>query len=178
IITKETDYTGAYEISNFGRAKSLDREIKTKNGKTFMSLGKVLKQGKRNGYPNVQLCKNGKIKCCSIHRLVALNFVENPNPQEFTQVNHIDFDRCNNKENNLEWVSPRMNLMHKIDNNRANVCKGEKHYFSKLTKEQVIEIKVRIRNGEKRTAIAKDYPVDESQIYSISDGKTWAWVEI
>lgn len=53
----------------------------------------VLKPGlKKNGYLQVSLVqKNGKIKYISIHRLVALAFIENPDNLE--QVNHKDGDK-------------------------------------------------------------------------------------
>ena len=48
----------------------------------------------------------------AIHRLVALCFVENPDPNENTQVNHKDGNKLNNHFSNLEWVTPQYNTQH------------------------------------------------------------------
>ena len=50
-------------------------------------------------------------------RLVALYFVENPNPLEYDIVNHIDGDKLNNNASNLEWCNISMNTQHAYDNN-------------------------------------------------------------
>jgi len=65
----------------------------------------------RNGYYSVSLCqKEGKRITVSIHRLLAIAFI--PNPENKPQVNHIDGDKLNNKLSNLEWVSHKENLVH------------------------------------------------------------------
>lgn len=55
------------------------------------------------------------------HRLLAKAFI--PNPSGKKEVNHIDFDRFNNSLDNLEWVSPKENSSHYMDNNRLNLEK-------------------------------------------------------
>ena len=58
---------------------------------------------------------NGYIRCylnCQKylkHRIVALQFVPNDDPEHKTQVDHIDHDRSNNWINNLHWVTPSEN---------------------------------------------------------------------
>jgi hypothetical protein len=65
---------------------------------------RILKPRKNNfGYFRVVLYKNGKMKEFLIHRLVAEAFIENPNNYE--QVNHLDFNTINNNLDNLEWCS-------------------------------------------------------------------------
>lgn len=49
-------------------------------------------------------------KPCYIHRLVAIQFIENKN--KYTVVNHIDGNKQNNNVNNLEWVTQKMNVEH------------------------------------------------------------------
>jgi hypothetical protein len=48
----------------------------------------------------------------SIHRLVAELFVENPKPNEYFYVNHLDGDKSNNRFYNLEWCNISMNGEH------------------------------------------------------------------
>ena len=49
----------------------------------------------------------------SIHRMMAEAWLINPNPDEFTDVNHIDKDRSNNNIENLEWVDHKNNILHR-----------------------------------------------------------------
>lgn len=51
-----------------------------------------------------------------VHRLVAKYFVENPKPDEFDIVNHIDGDKMNNHYKNLEWCNISINTQHAYDN--------------------------------------------------------------
>ena len=86
-----------YEVSNFGNVRS-ER--------------KVLKQLKRrHGYLSVFLYdRKGGYKQISVHRLVAEAFI--PNPNEYTEVNHIDECKTNNRADNLEWCSHKQNMNH------------------------------------------------------------------
>jgi hypothetical protein len=60
----------------------------------------------------IRVCIGGKHK--SLHVLIALAFIPNPNPDTKIWVNHIDGDRVNNCVSNLEWVSPKENANRKI----------------------------------------------------------------
>lgn len=59
------------------------------------------------GYQVVNLYKAGNAKSCSIHRMVAIAFIENPlsNPE----INHIDENKLNNKVSNLQWCTAKEN---------------------------------------------------------------------
>jgi len=87
-----------YEVSSLGQV----RNQKTK---------RILKAGSNGGYLTVGLRQDGSSKSCSVHRLVALAFIENP--ENKAQVNHKDKVRSNNTVSNLEWVSPLENNIHK-----------------------------------------------------------------
>ena len=92
-------YEDLYEVSNFGRVKSLFR------------YKKVLKPIKdTNGYLKVNLYKNGSHKFVNIHKLVANAFIDNPN--NFKYINHKDEDKTNNRVDNLEWCSFYYNLLY------------------------------------------------------------------
>lgn len=100
-------YEGFYQISNLGNVRSLDREVK--GGRHLK--GKLKKHKiDRCGYHFVRLCKNGGGKNFSIHRLVAIHFI--PNPNNLPEVNHIDEDKNNNCITNLEWCTRTQNMSH------------------------------------------------------------------
>lgn len=54
-----------------------------------------------------------------VHRIVAETFIENPDPERKTQVNHIDGNKYNNSSDNLEWCTP-------VENNRHAFATGLK----------------------------------------------------
>lgn len=106
-------YEGYYQVSNMGRVRSVDRDIRNTGniGETKIShyKGRVLIQGRRNkGYLGVILTKNSKQKSYAVHRLVAQAFI--PNPNNLPQVNHKDEDKTNNCVENLEWCDCKYNI--------------------------------------------------------------------
>lgn len=110
-----TGYNGKYQISNFGNVRSTDRYYKQNNGKGFESehiyKGKILKQMiTKFGYRRIGLSQNGELKYHTIHKLVATEFL--PNPNNFPCINHIDGNKANNNINNLEWCTYSHNNKH------------------------------------------------------------------
>lgn len=98
-IWKPIDGYENYTVSTHGRVKNTDTEKILKASKTPM------------GYTRVSLTRNRKIKGFSCHRLVALNFI--PNPDNLTTVDHIDRVRDNNNIQNLRWASPEQQCQNK-----------------------------------------------------------------
>lgn len=106
-------YEGLYQISTFGRVKSLKR-FDTRGNPLKSRILKNVSRG--NGYLSVNLCKNATAKLFNLHRLVAQAYI--PNPDSKPQVNHIDEDKTNNKIDNLEWVTIKENANHGTRNRR------------------------------------------------------------
>lgn len=102
------DYEGLYQVSNLSRVKSLDRWVKGRNGSLRICKERILKPGTdKYGYLFVILCKNGKVKKFSVHRLVAEAFIANPH--NYPCVNHKDENKQNNNVSNLEWCDVKYN---------------------------------------------------------------------
>ena len=63
----------------------------------------------RNQYPCVGIPQRtqhtNKSVTVACHRLFALLFIENPNTELYTEVNHIDEDTENYRLENLEWIT-------------------------------------------------------------------------
>lgn len=88
-----------YQVSNFGKVKSLNYNNTRKEG--FL---KLLKD--KDGYYRTGLRKNGKKKMIGVHRLVAFAFPEICGKYfEGAIVNHKNEDKTDNRAENLEWVT-------------------------------------------------------------------------
>lgn len=108
------NYEGLYQVSNYGRVRSLERVVTTKSGWTFRVNGRILKPTvKKRGYMDIILCKNSKKKHYYVHRLVAIAFLDGDVKEE---VNHIDMNPSNNNLDNLEWVTSSENKKHRFEN--------------------------------------------------------------
>lgn len=93
-------YSDYYMVSNLGNVKNI-------------SSNRILKQSKtKDGYLMVVMCVNGKTKTLTVHRLVAMSFIENPN--NLPQVNHIDGNKKNNNVSNIEWCTAKQNMHHAV----------------------------------------------------------------
>jgi len=109
------EFEGLYEVSTFGRVKSIDHIVPCKNGSNRISTGKILelKESSRI-YFKVALYKNGKPKSLMVHRIEAIAFIPNPDNKPF--VNHKDGNKLNNYLYNLEWSTVSENTQHSYDN--------------------------------------------------------------
>lgn len=92
-----------YEISSLGRIRSIGTYNTCKKGIMHPMTD-------RCGYYHVQLFNKGNVKDVSIHRLVALAFL--PNPNNYGYVNHKDENTKNNVVDNLEWCTNSYNLIY------------------------------------------------------------------
>ena len=115
---KINDYD--YFISNKGQVMNKDGKIKK------------LKTDK-DGYKEVGLWKNGKVKYFRVHRLVATYFIPNPNNKE--QVNHKNEIKDDNRVENLEWATPSENINYGNRNKKVS----ESEFGSKNHRARCIE---------------------------------------
>lgn len=107
------DYGGLYQISNYGRVKSLKRLVTSKGSYSgYISIKECIRKVRKGnrGYWYLNLYKNGMSKTKKLHRLVAENFLEDIDGKE--QVNHIDGNKDNNTVSNLEYCTSSENNKH------------------------------------------------------------------
>ncbi|MBO5476124.1 MAG: HNH endonuclease [Clostridia bacterium] len=148
-----------YLVSSLGN-------VKTINGK----LKKVVYDSK-NDYGYVELWKNNKGKKFRIHRLVAETFIPNTLGKE--QVNHIDGDKKNNCVSNLEWVTPKENIRHAIENDLSSIKYGSKNLASKLKEEDVKYIRENAKINKSVRELSEIYNISTTTIYNIINYKKW-----
>lgn len=108
-------FENRYQVSNTGKVRSLDTyQDNALTGGKSLRKSKILNPWLEKGYQRVGLSiGNKKHKYFSVHKLVANAFVENLLNKP--HINHIDGDKFNNCDFNLEWCTPAENIQHSID---------------------------------------------------------------
>ena len=135
--------------------------------------GKILKPfPNNNGYLAVDLFHSTVKERVSVHRMVAIAFIPNPENKPF--VNHIDGNKQNNCVSNLEWCTPSENSRHALETGLS--LKGEDKSTSKLTTKDVLEIQAAFEEGIKDFVLAEKYNVSSGVISAIRLGRSWKHV--
>lgn len=156
-----------FKISNYGR-------ILNCNGPEE----RLVKNQYINGYQNLPLKqkRNGKSTSRYVHKLVAEHFLEKKEGDRF--VIHLDYDKTNNKVENLKWATKREKELHQFTN-PTYLNTPRKRSYSKLTETKVKLIKRKINDPNRRTRmkmIAKQFGISEMQLYRIKSGENWGSV--
>ena len=112
-------YEGLYEVSNYWRIFSLKKVVRSKHNSTQVKNERMMHCVNKCGYYGVQMSKNGMHRLESVHRVVALAFI--PNPNDYPQVNHKDENKWNNCVNNLEWCTSKYNNSYGTLNKRRRL---------------------------------------------------------
>lgn len=150
-----------YEINELGQVKN---KIK----------GNLLTPFKTtNGYLRIRISDKGAYQ---LHYLIALHFIDNPN--NYTEINHINGNKLDNSIENLEWSNRSLNMIHAYNKGLAKNTfknnKGENHYNSKLKKEDIIKIKEMLKNNITQVEISRQFNVSKQTISNIKNNKNWS----
>ena len=164
-------YEGLYRVNSNGEIYSV-------------RANKVLKQFYRGSRPDnkylvVDLRSGGNRKTVSVHRVVAEMFI--PNPDNLPCVNHKDGNKDNNCSDNLEWCTYLENNNHAIKNGLKKYKIGIKNKNSKLTYDEVVEIKKCLILGDSKYGtrpLAEKYGVDHKVIMDIYHNRKYQDVQI
>lgn len=130
---------------------------------------KIVTKGNRKSYRiRIHVADKKVDRHFSVSRLVAMIYI--PNPHNYPCVCHRDNNPLNNKVSNLYWGTQRMNIQQALRENRLttlftsenNPGKGRFGYlnpWSKLTKEQEVEIMELHNKGKSTGYISKKFVV-------------------
>lgn len=151
------NYINLYWISNLGNVKCKNKQLKQRTNK--------------KGYLKVRLYKNNKCKTFSIHRLVAINFI--PNPDNLPQVNHKDGNKLNNTITNLQWCNNSENQLHAYKLGLQPSRHGENNSRSTLTNKDVEELKYLYNLGIRLSEVSNILGIGLSVARNIIYGNTW-----
>ncbi|HEC2064247.1 TPA: HNH endonuclease [Klebsiella oxytoca] len=131
-------FEGRYEISNFGRVRSVGRFVNMmrRNG----IIGKKWKKERilkthtwGAPYPGIVLLSDDmKRHRKAIHQLVAKAFL--PNPMGYLIVDHIDSNSHNARVDNLRWCTVGQNIEFAYQSGNRKI--GKEHHFAKLPRNE------------------------------------------
>lgn len=165
-------YGGHYEASTYGRIRSKDRMVVRKHpsGKlvNFFYRGRLLSPCSADKYQHktVHLGVDKRKYSASVHRLVLLTFV-GPCPDGM-ECCHSNGDASDNRLENLRWDTHQSNNNDRKLHNKYAI--GERHHMSKLTIEQVREIR---QSTKRRKDLCRLYNLSPSQIHRIRTNQSW-----
>lgn len=164
-------FNGIYQISDNGRIK---RAIACATGGTY--AGRLMNPKiDRFGYYRTCIRSpiTGRAKCVRPHVAVLEAFI-GPRPKDY-DASHLNGIKTDNRLENLCWETSSENHRRKFSH--GTLVHGEKHKCSKLKTEQVIEIRHRVANGERKARVAREYGVSNTLIGYIVSGRAWPHVE-
>lgn len=147
----------------------------TREGDVYnTNTGKKLKYNKVRGYARFTLYNEGRNQW-QAHRLVATIYI--PNPENKPCVNHKDGNKFNNHVDNLEWCTYSENETHSYRVlNKVNSQKGEKSHNSKLTVDDVVEIRKHSRDEDTLRELATKFNVSYWTIRDVAFYRNWKHV--
>lgn len=109
-------YEGYYEVSNDGRVRGIERNVKSSKGMHVIPSRIMSQRETEDGYRTVSLSKDGVAKKYPVHRLVYEAFCGKI--PDGCEINHKDFDRANNRPENLEAVTHLQNIQYTVQAGR------------------------------------------------------------
>lgn len=147
-----TGFEGYYQVSNRGQVRSIARNVEYGAWGHQSLEGKLLKPGiNKLGYLRVVLFANHKQETVAVHRLVAKEFI--PNPDGKRTVNHKNGIKTDNRVENLEWATYGENHKHAYISGIRNP--PSEHPVLQLSKDgEVITEYKSIQEAERTTGIA------------------------
>lgn len=154
-----------YEVSSYGRIRSLDRWVNGKGGSLQMRRGVILKPTLHHkGYRVVHVAG----RQYRVHQLVAMAFI-GPCPDGMV-VNHIDGNKENNTPSNLEYVTNSENVHHAYRTGLLS-NKGATNGRYKFTDDQFQEM-IRLRGQMPAGDIAARFGTTVGYLKRIWQGQT------
>lgn len=127
------------------------------------------------GYETVGTKRDGKQKNLWPHRCVAVAFI--PNPDSKPVVNHLNGDRSDNRDENLEWATVSEDKLHRYRILRHGAPCGEDHAYHKLTEEEVRTIRRMYSTGRfTQRELGRMFNIHSVTVSMVTRRKAWKHV--
>jgi len=152
------NYEGLYEISNYGRIKSLERIVKNRFSSRIVSERILNFNIDKDGYHLVSLSHKSKVSKKKVHQLVAIAFLNHTPCGLQIVVDHRDMIKNNNFVHNLQLITNRENL--------SRIKRGSSKYtgvhLDKKSKKWRSSIRIK---GRKKSLGSFDSELEASNAY-------------
>lgn len=151
-----------YEVNNIGQIRN-------------KTTGNILKpELDRYGYLKLNINVDNKKYTKTVHRLVAIAFI--PNPENKPQVNHINGIKTDNRVENLEWATAKENTVHAYSNGLIHIKCGSEHHNSKYTDKQIHLVCKLLENKIPLKLISYISKMNRGHIINIKNGSIWTHI--
>jgi hypothetical protein len=167
----------AYRVGTDGSVWSKLRRgegAKMVMGDTWKKLSEPKPGGKTRYRQVLMTSPTGERRMFTVHRLVLLTF-RGPPPPEKHWAAHNNGNRLDNRLVNLRWASPKENSADMAKH--GTLRNGPKATKTKLTEQQVRDIRRRVADGEKMLRLSKEYGVRFSSLWAVAKGKSWKHIK-
>lgn len=166
-------WEGLYKVSNEAQVRRVKATGKTYAGRILtqrVQCGRLVvklsdAKGKRHG--------KGDGRYRFVHRLVAATFIGPCPPGK--EVNHKDYDKFNNRADNLEYVTHSENMKHSYAHGHR-VVRGSTHKRSTINEDQARAIKELHRQGLSKKAIVQQTGIKYMTVWHVVNGTAWRHV--
>lgn len=167
-------WEGLYEVSNFGRIRSMPRTVIRSNGRRLTIAKKIISAPPNSrGYPSCSLWRNNKATPVAVHVVVARAFHGECPPGK--EVRHLDGKKTNCRQSNLRYGTHSENNQDKIAH--GTMARGEGNGKAKLTEALVIELRQRHAVGDiSYQKLGEEYGIPARTVAGAVGGDTWRWL--
>lgn len=153
--------SAGYAVSSYGNVKSFKKDP---NG---IALIPYVDQ---SGFKRVWLSNKKKKRNCSVHKLIALAFI--PNPENKPEVNHINGDKSDNKITNLEWVTHQEHIEKSFDNGSIAKPTGKDHWrYGVKVSDKTKQMQSKAKIGKRHPKYKGFYSIDGKKYYSAAEAE-------
>lgn len=175
IWVKVKGYEEYYEVSSFGRVRTIEKVIEIKSRAGWSRLHPVRSKIKvanktKAGYFTIALVVNNKTITTYLHRIIAEAFIANPYSDKV--VNHKNGIKSDNRLVNLEWCTSSHNNQHAIDLRLRSPRSGH------LNERSILQIREMVKQGVSNLVIAKLLGVPVSVINRFINGHSYKYLKI
>ncbi len=167
-------YEDAYEVSDFGRVRSVNRVITRIDGRLLPLTGMIRAQHiGRGGYLQVSLSRDSTTRAARVHILVAKAFLSRPAGE--VEVCHRNGNPRDNRVANLRWGTHKSNVEDAI--RLGTFARGSMRATAKLSEESIPDVRRLAREGVSYNEIGRLFGVHHATIRSAVIGRSWSHVK-
>lgn len=128
------------------------------------------------------LKSRGKYYHLLVHKAMAELFIPNDDPENKKFVIHKNFDKKDNRIENLDWATKEEVVKRSFESPKfiqykISAPKKDRTAVAKLSYNDVVLIKRKLKKGEPASKLAKRFGVSDMQIYRIKSGENWGDVQ-